>query len=254
MLFIRNEPALQVTFSNDDRLKMFRLTMRPPKNPASQFVLIIASAVVVSLTGCSDHAPQPNFRAEQMKAEAAKPVMAAEDVFFDGKLLVEANLSRGFGSRGPGGGAGGAHSGGGGHRHGGGEGGGRRGGDGPASEGTEGGPGGGGTAVHESNLPPVALRLRLTNTSQETLEVTFTLCKSELGDFAVRPERLALTPGQSAEPDRMTSRLGLTSAELVLKVGLRVAGKTEQKDLVLKVVPPSDEPQVASKPAEKPAP
>jgi hypothetical protein len=86
-------------------------------------------------------------------------------------------------------------------------------------------------------MPPVALRLRLTNTGTETVEVTFTLCKSELGDFAVRPEKLALAPGQTAEPDPMTSRLGLTSAELVLKVGLRLAGKKEQKDLVLKGAP-----------------
>jgi len=95
-------------------------------------------------------------------------------------------------------------------------------------------------------MPPVALRLRLTNNSQETIEVTFTLCKSELGDFAVRPEKLALAPGQSAEPDRMTSRLGLTTAELKLSVGLRVAGKTELKDLVLKVV--AAEPATEAKP------
>jgi len=95
-------------------------------------------------------------------------------------------------------------------------------------------------------MPPVALRLRLTNNSQETIEVTFTLCKSELGDFAVRPVKLALAPGQSAEPDRMTSRLGLTTAELKLSVGLRVAGKTELKDLVLKVV--AAEPATEAKP------
>jgi len=66
------------------------------------------------------------------------------------------------------------------------------------------------------------------------------LCKSELGDFAVRPEKLALAPEQSAEPDSMTSRLGLTSGELVLKVGLRMNGKVEQKDLVLKAVAPTE--------------
>jgi hypothetical protein len=102
-------------------------------------------------------------------------------------------------------------------------------------------------SIHESTMPPVALRLRLTNTSKETMEVTFLLCKSELGDFAVRPEKLALEPGQSAEPDPMNSLLGLTSDELILKVSLRVAGKVEQKDLVLKAVTP-DDPEPSAKP------
>jgi hypothetical protein len=97
-------------------------------------------------------------------------------------------------------------------------------------------------------MPPVALRLRLTNKSKETVEVTFVLCKSELGDFAVRPEKLALAPDQSAEPDPMTSRLGLTSDALVLHVSLRVAGKVEQKDLVLKPDTLPAEPSADPKP------
>lgn len=82
-------------------------------------------------------------------------------------------------------------------------------------------------------MPPVALRLRLTNTSKETVEITFLLCKSELGDFAVRPEKIALAPEQTAEPDAMTSQLGLTSTELPLQIGLRTNGKSEQKTLTL---------------------
>jgi len=90
--------------------------------------------------------------------------------------------------------------------------------------------------MQASTLPPVALRLRLTNQSKETVEVTFVLCKSELGDFAVRPEKLVLTPGQTGEPDPMRSSLGLTSSALVLKVSLKMAGVVEQKDLILKAV------------------
>jgi len=212
-----------------------------PSNPLPSFtshcILIAAVAAIFGLTGCAD-------RPEPMATEPEKPAMSAQDTFFDGKLLVEANLGRGFGSRGPGrGGRGGS---GGGHRHGGGgmmsmggeggPGGGRRGGD-SFGSGDEGGPGaGGGSSIHESTMPPVALRLRLTNNSKETIEVEFILCKSELGDFAVRPEKLALATGQSAEPDPMTSRLGLTSDELILRVSLRLAGKVEQKDLTLKVI------------------
>jgi hypothetical protein len=191
-----------------------------------------------------------------MNAEPAKPAMSAQDSFFEGKLLVEANLGRGFSSHGPGGGGDGANGGqggGGGHR-------GRRGGGGGMSMGGgEGGRRGGsgdvgssddspsdastrGPSIRESSMPPVALRLRLTNHSNETVEVTFVLCKSELGDFAVRPEKLSLAPEQSAEPDPMTSRLGLTSGELVLSVGLRVAGKVEQKILVLKAIAATEPP------------
>lgn len=96
-------------------------------------------------------------------------------------------------------------------------------------------------------MPPIALRLRLTNKSKETIEVTFVLCKSELGDFAVRPEKLALAPDQTAEPDSMTSRLGLPSDELVLRVSLKVNGKVEQKDLVLRAIPKTD-PTASTKP------
>jgi hypothetical protein len=70
------------------------------------------------------------------------------------------------------------------------------------------------------------------------MEVMFALCKSELGDFAVQPEKLALAPGQIAEPEAMTSRLGLTSADLVLHLAMKSGGKTEQKDLVLRRVAP----------------
>ena len=94
-------------------------------------------------------------------------------------------------------------------------------------------------------MPPVALHLRLTNKTQETVEVTFLLCKSELGDFAVRPEKLVIAPEQSAEPDAMTSRLGLMSGELHLAVRLRMNDKVEQKDLVLKVVTPAEPPPSA---------
>ena len=219
--------------------------------PSTPLLLIAASAAIFCLSGCSDRPPQLDARAEQLRIAAEKPTMSAQDSFSDGKILVEANLGRGFGGRGrPGGGrtdgeipSGRHHGGGMGMSMGGGGGG--MGGDmggGPGGGGGmgPGGPGGdeGGPSVQAASMPPVALRLRLTNTSKETVEVTFVLCKSELGDFAVRPEKLALAPGQTAEPDPMTSRLGLTSAELILKVGLRMAGKVEQKDLVLKAAPP----------------
>lgn len=213
------------------------------QTPAPRKFLIAATATIFSFTGCSDRPPKPSHRAEQMATANAKPTMLAQDSYFDGKLLVEASLGQGFGGRGEHGDGpvDGQHSGG---HHGGGmrggPGGGGPGGAGPGGD--MGGPGveemaggrGGRLALQASSLPPVALRLRLTNQSKETIEITFVLCKSVLGDFAVRPEKLTLTPGQTIEPDPMRSSMGLTTSELVLRVSLKMAGTTEQKDLVLK--------------------
>jgi len=227
------------------------LSNQPPSFSSKQFVIAAAAAAVFGITACSDRPPRADERAEQLSIAAEKPTMSAQDTFFDGNILVEANLGRGFRGHGRpvgGGPMGGEIPGGRHHRGGmgigmgggmeGGPGGGGRGGMGPNSD--EGGPSNfsAGPSFQDASMPPVALRLRLTNTSKETVEVTFVLCKSELGDFAVRPERIVLASGQTAEPDPMTSRLGLTSSELVLKVGLRAAGKVEKRDLVLKVDTP----------------
>ncbi len=88
--------------------------------------------------------------------------------------------------------------------------------------------------MHESTLPPLTLRVQLTNTGTEAIEVCFVLCKSVLGDFAVRPEKLTLAPGQSVGPDPMTSRLGLATEELPLQLDLRMGNKTERKTITLK--------------------
>jgi hypothetical protein len=255
--FVEMIDELPATISAGTRLKRFRMRMIPLQNFAPRSLLVATTAAILSLNGCSDRPPRHDRSAEQMNAAAAKPTMSAEDSFFEGKLLVEANLGRGFGGRGaPGGGgmggghSGGRHHGGGGMSMGMGGGGGGMGGGpggGPGGEGPGEGGAGGSSSIRESAMPPVALRLRLTNKSKETIEVTFALCKSELGDFAVRPEKLALAPDQSAETDPMTSLLGLSSDELLLKVSLRVAGKVEQKDLTLRAIS-SVEVQPSAKP------
>ena len=187
---------------------------------------LAVSIALLAFNGCSH---KRNDDAEQMGT--AIPSLSAKSTFFDGKILVEANLGRGFhaGNGGPGGGPGGHGH----HGFGGGPGG---------PGGGPGGPGGGpessegeerGLSIHEVSLPPVALRLRVTNTSKETVDIAFLVCKSELGDFAVRPEKIALAPDQVAEPDAMTSTLGLTTTQLVLHLSLRSGGKVEHKDLTL---------------------
>jgi hypothetical protein len=89
----------------------------------------------------------------------------------------------------------------------------------------------------ESPLPPVVLQLRLTSAAKELLKVEIVEFKSSLGDFAVQPARLALDAGQSAEPDPMISRLGITSAEIPVTVVISINGRTERRVITLRPVP-----------------
>jgi hypothetical protein len=181
---------------------------------------------------------------------AAKPVpeMAAQGVFFEGKLEAEVLLSRGgFGPRGgkggepPEGGREGLRGGfSGGFGGGFGKEGGHRGG-GPGGESRSGGgrDGDGAPVPHivASNQPPVRLHLRLTNKGTETAEVEVLDFRSDLGNFVVQPRKLTLTAGQTSEVDPMTSQLGVQSDALELVVRIRQNGKTEQQALTLAVIP-----------------
>jgi len=85
----------------------------------------------------------------------------------------------------------------------------------------------------ESPLPPINLWLQLTSTASNSLNVEIIDFKSDLGSFAVQPEQIALTPGQSVEAEPMISRLGVTSLEIPVTVTLRLNGKTETQVLTL---------------------
>jgi len=192
-------------------------------------------AVGLLLAGCDS--PSRRERAEA-SSDAPRPIaMRGETKFFDGKLRAEATVSRGrtvpFGDKDgdAAGGGGGKHGGGHGHRHGGGDA------DySPSSSPTEDEDGDqpvrriqvGGAA------PAVTLRLKLENTSKEPLDVQIRDVKSDLGDFAVRPEHLLLAPDQSAEVDPMISELGVTSDEIPVTLVLSIGGKTEKQDVVVK--------------------
>jgi hypothetical protein len=96
--------------------------------------------------------------------------------------------------------------------------------------------------------------LRLTNHGKETVEVTFVDCRSELGDFAVQPEKLALAPQQSAEPDSMNSRLGIPTEQLLVTLSLKMGTKTETKTLTLRPTKPADSSPSAPPPPPPPPP
>jgi hypothetical protein len=143
--------------------------------------------------------------------------------FFDGDIVATVTVSRGIG-RGQGGGTGG-NSGGakGGRGSRGGHGGGR---SGPPPDTTGMDPE---QAIAYQNarmalgspMPPVTTRLKLENRSKETVEIEILEVNSDLGNFAVRPAKISIAPGQTAEPDPMISQLGVTSDEIPVKVTLR---------------------------------
>jgi hypothetical protein len=88
--------------------------------------------------------------------------------------------------------------------------------------------------VRGSPLPPVILRLGLKSHATAALEVEVLEVNSDLGNFAVRPEKLTLAPDQPNGPDPMNSQLGVTSDEIPVKVAIRANGKTESKIIVVK--------------------
>jgi hypothetical protein len=88
----------------------------------------------------------------------------------------------------------------------------------------------------ESPIPPIVMWLKLTSTGSNPLNVEIVDFKSDLGSFAVQPEHVALTPGQSVEAEPMISRLGVTSLEIPVTVTLRLDGKTETHVLTLQPV------------------
>jgi hypothetical protein len=97
----------------------------------------------------------------------------------------------------------------------------------------------------ESPLPPIVMWLKLTNTAGNPLNVEVTNFNSELGNFAVQPDHVAIGPGQSAQPDPMISRLGVTSLEIQVTVSLRLNGTTETHVLTLRPVASAVKPPAA---------
>ena len=213
--------------------------------------LVLCTGLI--LAGCGGDHPHHRDHDESMgPAPAPRPVMHGAQSYFAGKVVVEASLGEGFRHGGAGGGDESGGNGGGGHGHHGGHRGGAAGGSGEG--GGSGGGGGylGGGGLNESSLPPVSLRLHVTNTSDAPIEVTFNACDSSLGNFVVMPEKITVAAGQSAEPDPMRSLLGVTADEIPIELSLAVAGKTEKKTLTLRLDQPAATMNEA--PAATPAP
>jgi hypothetical protein len=197
---------------------MFRLALQ---------LIGIAGFVAATLVqpGCSSAPDRP----QADEPPAPPPVaMRGEAFYFGGKLRAEVSITRG---RAGGFAAQGAHGGRrGGHRHAGGGYGGER----PDFERGDETPDGGGLRLRAAMMPAVTLHLHLENKSSDSLDVQIRDFKSDLGDFAVRPERVQLAAGQSVDVDPMVSQLGVTSDEIPVTVALRAGGKTESQDVSVK--------------------
>lgn len=88
--------------------------------------------------------------------------------------------------------------------------------------------------IRGSPLPPVTLRLALSNPTPQPIEVDISEVNSDLGNFAVQPEKLTIPAGKSAEPYPMNSQLGLIGDNFPVKVSLRIGGKTESQTITVK--------------------
>ncbi|MDI1336281.1 MAG: hypothetical protein PSU94_08890 [Lacunisphaera sp.] len=220
--------------------------------------------VLLVCAGCSSD-PGPGERHAGFAGARSKPPppLAGQEKFFDGQILAEIKVgtdgvpevdsSEGGGSRGGGenrgrhggGGSGGlniAGSGGavggnvsGGIPFGGGGGHGRRGGNG---ENGGGGPAAGPRPVMGGGLGrPVMIHLRFTNRGPEALALHIDDFVSPLGNFAVRPEKLVLEPGQSLETEPMSSQLAGQFSEADATLVLRLGAKAEKKTFTLHALP-----------------
>lgn len=85
-----------------------------------------------------------------------------------------------------------------------------------------------------SPMPPVTLRVQIENRGTEPVEVEVTDVNSELGNFAVRPSKLTIAPGEKGMLDPMVSQLGVTSDEIPVKVAVRMAGKKDSQTIAVK--------------------
>jgi hypothetical protein len=93
----------------------------------------------------------------------------------------------------------------------------------------------------ESPIQPINLWFQLTSTGSDPLNVGIINFDSDLGNFAVQPEQIALPPGQSVEAEPMISRLGVTSLKIPVTVTLQLNGKTETHVLTLQPVDSADQ-------------
>lgn len=187
---------------------------------------LVISASVALLFGCAGPAESG---VHSRNATLAQPKLAAETTFLDGTLLAQFSFEALSFHGGPGGGgksdgSGGSHR----SRR-------NRGSDSPSGGGAPEDSGDDGSAMRRPNIAVARalLHVTLTNNSKETLNFAVTDVISQLGNFAIRPERFSLAPGQSGEIDPLASTFQDPLAELTVETHVRHAGKKETQTVQL---------------------
>ncbi len=234
--------------------------VRQPMHPAAGLRRLTALSMIwlLAFAGCSsDRGPGDRRGGPAGPRGKAPTPMAGQDSFFDGQILAEVTV----GTEGmPEPGAGGGDRGGGGRRGGGGggdggslsiagaggmvggnvsggvpfgRGGGRLGRDGDGPGGDSAGPR---PMMAVAMGRPVMIHLRFTNQGPAAVTLRIDDFASPLGNFAVRPEKLVLAPGQSHETEPMTSQLAGAFAETDATLALRIGAKADKKTFRLKAV------------------
>ena len=87
-----------------------------------------------------------------------------------------------------------------------------------------------------SPMPPVTLHVFFENKGTQPMEIEPTDVNSDLGNFAVRPKKLTLNPGEQGALEPMVSQLGVTSDDIPVTVAIRVGGKSETQVIAVKNV------------------
>jgi hypothetical protein len=202
-------------------------------NTLNLVTLLGLSGLALGLAGCGS-GPRPPRQAPGDALMAPKEMPALYEGsadFCKGAIKAVVTISKGFGGMhgGPGGAGGSGGHGGRGH-------------GGMTPGGGAGGPPPGGDyydeqspqRLGESRLPPVMIHLRFENSSDAPVVLSIWDFKSELGDFAVRPERVTVPAKGSAKVESMTSHLGLSQGEV--PVTLRLRSSLGEETRVVKVV------------------
>jgi hypothetical protein len=85
-----------------------------------------------------------------------------------------------------------------------------------------------------SPMPQVTLQVAFENRGNQPIEIVPTDVNSDLGNFAVRPPKLTIAPGEKGVLDPMVSQLGVTNDEIPVTIAIKVGGKSETQVVLLK--------------------
>lgn len=93
-----------------------------------------------------------------------------------------------------------------------------------------------------SPMPPVTLDVIIENRGKAPIDIAPIDVNSDLGNFAARPDKLTIAPGEKAALDPMISQLGVTSDDIPLTLTLRIGDRKETQVIQIKNIVGSEPP------------